>query len=119
MTARLRPCWRRSILLGSIAFTLGAAVAPPTRAAPSDHELARQALENGKVLPLSTVLAKVEHDYPGQPLKIEFEREHGRFIYEIRLLQPDGRIAKLRVDAFNGQLISVQRKDTDKDKDND
>ncbi|WP_367066776.1 PepSY domain-containing protein [Oryzisolibacter sp. LB2S] len=75
-----------------------------------DHELARQALEQGQVLPLRQVLDKVEREYQGQVLKIEFEREDGRYIYEIRLLQRDGRMAKLEVDAVDGRVLKIKRK---------
>ena len=81
------------------------------------HELARQALEQGRVLPLRAVLEKIEHDYQGQALKVEFERDDGRFIYEIRLLQNDGRMAKLKVDAVDGKVLEVKRKEQRKDKD--
>ncbi|MEZ5606292.1 MAG: PepSY domain-containing protein [Burkholderiaceae bacterium] len=82
-----------------------------------DHDLARQALESGQVLPLATVLGKLAHEAPGQVLKVEFEREDGRFIYEIRLLQNDGRVAKLKVDAVDGRVLAIKRKDTEKDRD--
>lgn len=75
-----------------------------------DHELARQALERGQVLPLRTVLDKVEREYQGQVLKVEFEEDDGRFYYEIRLLQKDGRMAKLEVDASDGRVLKVKRK---------
>ena len=75
-----------------------------------DHVLARQALERGQVLPLRTVLDKVEREHQGQVLKIEFEQEDGRFIYEIRLLQQDGRLVKLEVDASSGQVLKIKRK---------
>jgi len=84
-----------------------------------DHELARQALERGQVLPLRVVLDKVEHEYQGQVLKVEFEREDGRFIYEIRMLQNDGRMAKLQVDAVDGRVLKVKRKEDRKDRDAD
>ena len=38
------------------------------------------------------------------------EDEDGRFIYEIRLLQRDGRLAKLKVDAVNGRVLGIKRK---------
>ena len=76
-----------------------------------DHDLARQALERGQVLPLRTVLEKVEREYQGQVLKVEFEHDDGRFIYEIRLLQQDGRMAKLKVDAVDGKLLKIKRKE--------
>lgn len=36
--------------------------------------MARQALEQGNVLPLRAVLEKIEHDYQGQTLRVEFEQ---------------------------------------------
>lgn len=76
-----------------------------------DHDQALRALERGQVLPLRIVLDKVERDYPGQVLKVEFEDDDGRFIYEIRLLQNDGRLAKLKIDAVNGRVLQVKRKE--------
>ena len=77
----------------------------------ADHDLARQALEQGRVLPLRTVLDKIERDHPGRVLKIEFEEDDGRFVYEIRLLQRDGRMAKLKVDAVDGRVLKIKRKE--------
>ena len=51
-----------------------------------DHDRARQALQDGKI-PALRVLDRVERDYPGQVVKVEFEEDDGEFIYEIRLLQ--------------------------------
>ena len=76
-----------------------------------DHDLARQALERGQVLPLRTVLEKVEREYQGQVLKVEFEHDDGRFIYEIRLLRQDGRMAKLKIDAVDGRVLQIKRKE--------
>ena len=98
-----------------IACAAGLAAGLPwaaSRAGDDDHERARQALAEGLVLPLSTVLAKLqEQGWPGQVLKVEFESEHGRYIYEIRLLQADGRVVKLEVDAHNAQVLKVKQKD--------
>ncbi len=81
------------------------------------HELARQALEQGRVLPLRTVLEKIERDYQGQALKVEFEQDDGRFLYKIRLLQSDGRMVKLKVDAVDGKVLESKRKEPGKDRD--
>ena len=70
-----------------------------------------QALQQGRVLPLRTVLDQVERDYQGQVIKVEFEHDDGRFIYEIRLLQSGGRVAKLKIDARDGKVLSFKRKD--------
>lgn len=105
-------------LLG--AFALGGALwlgagldLPQAHSDESDHELARQALQQGKVLPLRTVLDRVERQYQGQVLKVEFEHDDGRFIYEMRLLHPNGQLSKLKVDAVDGRVLSVRRKGQD------
>ena len=105
---KLRPPLRRLALTGLGLAVLAAG--PALRAQEHDHDLARQALQQGRVLPLRQVLDGVERDYGGQVLKIEFETEGGRFIYEIRLLQADGRMAKLNVDAVDGKVLEVRRK---------
>ena len=71
----------------------------------------------GKVQPLRTVLEKVERDYQGQAVKVDFDEDDGRYIYEIRLLQNDGRMAKLKVDAMDGKVLEVRRKEKAKDRD--
>ena len=100
---------RRLALLGLLAGGLVAGA--PLHAEPNDHDLARQALQQGKVLPLRTVLEKVEREYQGQVLKVEFEHDDGRFLYEIRLLQQDGRVAVLKIDAVDGRVLQIKRKE--------
>ena len=112
----MTPTRRNAVLLGLALSALGGG-----RAAHAgdrdDHELARQALQQGQVLPLRTVLDKLERAYPGQVLKVEFERDDGHYVYEIRLLQNDGRIAKLKIDAVDGRVLSIKRKDAERDRD--
>ena len=108
---------RRLVLVCLALFLLGAS---PLLRADDDHgshELARQALEQGRVLPLRAVLEKIERDYQGQALKVEFEQDDGRFLYKIRLLQSDGRMVKLKVDAVDGKVLETKRKEPGKDRD--
>ncbi len=76
-----------------------------------DHDRARQALEAGEVLPLRTVLERVERDYPGQVMEVELEREDGHWIYEIKLLRTNGALLKLEVDARNGALLGSKERE--------
>lgn len=78
------------------------AVAGPAVASGEDHEQARQAVESGQILPLSRVLERLARDQPGQVLELELEREGGVWLYEVKLLQPDGRLLKLHLDARSG-----------------
>lgn len=90
---------------------LGVALALPTQVPANerrDHELARQALLAGEILSLRAVLDAIEPHYPGDPIEIEFERDDGRFLYEIKLLQANGRILELEVDAATGRVLDVE-----------
>ena len=111
------PPFRRLILSCVALCLLGAS--PLLRADDDDHgahELARQALEQGRVLPLRAVLEKIERDYQGQALKVEFEQDDGRFLYKIRLLQSDGRMVNLKVNAVDGKVLEIKRKEHGRDK---
>ena len=107
--------FHRRLLARALALCLAGAT--PLLHADGDHDKARQALVQGKVQPLRTVLEKVERDYQGQTVKVEFEQEDGRYIYEIRLLQNDGRMAKLKVDAVDGKVLDIRRREHTKDRD--
>ncbi len=116
MTYPTPPLRRR---LAWLALALAGLAAPALHADERDHERARQALEQGQVLPLRSVLEKVERDHQGQVLKIEFEHDDGRFVYKIRLLQNDGRMAKLKVDAVDGRVLGIQRREPGHDKEHE
>ena len=107
--------FHRRLLARALALCLAGAT--PLLHADGDHDKARHALVQGKVQPLRTVLEKVERDYQGQAVKVEFEQEDGRYIYEIRLLQNDGRMAKLKVDAVDGKVLDIRRREHTKDRD--
>ena len=85
--------------------------APWLQADDEDHERARQALEAGEVLPLRTILDRLEQDYPGDILEVELEREEGRWVYEIKLLRDNGAVNKLEFDARNGTLLRIRGRD--------
>jgi uncharacterized membrane protein YkoI len=78
--------------------------------ADNDQDRARQALQAGEVLPLGTVLERVEKEVPGQILDVDLDRETedgvARWVYKIKLLRTDGGLVKLKVDARSGVLLS-------------
>ena len=51
------------------------------------------------MLPLPTLLERLQRTHPGQVLELELERDDGRWIYEVKLLQADGQLLKLELDA--------------------
>jgi uncharacterized membrane protein YkoI len=98
----------RSSTLPLIALTsllAGALLAAPAIASDNDHDRAREAVKAGQVMPLRSVLERLEREHPGQVLDVELEDEHGRLVYEVKLLQSDGRLVKLDIDARTATVL--------------
>jgi hypothetical protein len=110
-TAAMKPPARR--LLPMIAVALLWAGAPLPAGAGEryehDHDRARQALEEGEILPLPAILERAERDVPGQVMAVELDRDDGRWIYEIKVLRKDGSLVKLKLDAHDGTLLERRR----------
>jgi hypothetical protein len=104
--------WRRARQRIVFAALLLTGLAPPSAWSGDspDHERARAAVEAGQVLPLPTLLERLRRTHPGQVLELELEREDGRWIYEVKLLQANGQLLKLDVDAATAQVLQGQRK---------
>jgi hypothetical protein len=83
---------------------------PIAQADDGDHERARAAVRSGEVLPLPELLSRLQPGWPGQVLELELEREDGRWIYEVKLLQPGGQVVKLDVDARTATVLKQRRK---------
>ena len=73
-----------------------------------DHERARAAVQAGQVLPLATLLQQLQRSHPGQVLEVELDRDDGRWIYELKLLQGGGQLLKLELDAATGQVLKAR-----------
>ena len=76
----------------------------------ADHDRARQAVEAGDVLPLRTILERVEREYPGQVMEVELDREKGEWVYEIKLLRKGGVLMKLKIQARDGTILGFKEK---------
>lgn len=76
-----------------------------------DHDRARKALEAGEILPLRTIIDKLDDDYPGQILEVELERDDGQWIYEVKQVREKGVVIKLKLDARDGTLLGIKGRD--------
>jgi hypothetical protein len=110
------------VLVAAITVFSGPALADDI----SDHERARAAVEKGDIVGLSLILEKVESIYEGSIIEVELEDEGDEgfeseddmvagsdhfmsgFIYEIKLLTPQGNLLKLKLDARTAELIEVR-----------
>lgn len=108
---RLGPgAWARAALAGSLLLCAGLAGPAAWAGGADDHDRARAAVQAGEVMPLPALLERLQRTYPGQVLEVDLEREDGRWIYELKLLQADGQLLRLDVDARSAQVLDVKRK---------
>lgn len=84
------------------------AVLWPLGAGAGDHDRARAARERGDIKPLEDILPGISRSHPGDIVKVELEREKGRWIYEIKLIDKDGRLVKIEVDARTAEIVEAE-----------
>jgi uncharacterized membrane protein YkoI len=96
---------RTAAFVASALLLAGCLVAPALASDREDHERARRAMTTGQVLPLRTVLERLEREHPGQVLEVELEQDEGQWIYEVKLLQNDGQLVKIKLDAKTAALL--------------
>jgi uncharacterized membrane protein YkoI len=95
--------WRRLLLLGIILLGSGNAFAG------NDHERARQLREAGEILPLETILSQVRaRGNTGHVLEVELKNRHGRYVYEIEMLDAQGRVQESILDARTGKPLGAK-----------
>ncbi len=106
---RSRPggLWLLALLVGSLGLP------PAWSGSKDDHNRARQAVQAGQVLPLRSVLERLEREHPGQVMEVELEQEEGRWIYEVKLLQPQGQLLKLKLDARTAEMLPARGSSSD------
>lgn len=102
---------RRRAIAGALALI--ALIAAPAFADDDDkhdHDRARRALERGEVLPLERILAVVRARVPGEVVRVELERDDGKWIYEVRVIDAAGRRVEIEVDAARGVILKIKGK---------
>ncbi len=79
--------------------------------ADSDYEQAQKLREAGEILPLETILQKLHTRYPGKVLEVELENKHDLLIYEIEILDEEGKVWEIKVNAKTGELLKRKKDD--------
>lgn len=77
--------------------------------AENDHERAKALFESGEILPLEQILKNIRDEYPGRLLEIQLQQKKEAVIYEVELLDNQGRVWELKLDAVTGELLKRER----------
>lgn len=75
------------------------------------YEEARRLTESGAILPLEELLPAIQAQQPGRILELELERDRGRYLYEIEMLDEQGAVREFKVDAATGEILERELED--------
>jgi uncharacterized membrane protein YkoI len=99
---------RRTLLATGLLLALAGSGAYADDVGP---EVAKKLLSDGRIRPLSEILTAVNAKIPGQMLDVELERENGVYVYEFKLLRPDGKVQEVEADASTGNILKIEDDD--------
>ena len=68
-----------------------------------DQDRALQAVEEGRALPLSAVLPRIERKFGGRVIDAALREVGKRLLYDLKMLSPGGRVFTVSVDAATGR----------------
>jgi uncharacterized membrane protein YkoI len=74
-------------------------------------DAAKRLLSEGRIKPLTEILAAVNTRVPGEMIEVELELEGGQYIYEFKLLRPDGKVQEVEADASTGTIVKIEEDD--------
>ncbi len=76
-----------------------------------DYRDAIRLSESGDILPLEQVLERAKTIQPGKVLEVEFGREYGVYVYELEILDADGRLWEVEFNAQTGEWLETELED--------
>lgn len=96
-------------LLGLLAFGIvsPSSIAAKDKECKKSQDCALDAREQGKIRPLSEVLAAARAALPGEVVKIELEREDGVWVYEIKILTGTGARRTVEINAETLSILKI------------
>lgn len=73
-----------------------------------EHDLAREALGRGDVLPITRILALAAQRVPGEVVEVKLETRRTPLLYELKILTPSGVVREVHIDARNGVIVKEE-----------
>lgn len=77
----------------------------------ADAETIRQWVKEGRILPLEKLLERHRDRLQGELLDLQVEREHGRVVYELEVMDSQGRVREIYLDAASGEWLGEEPHD--------
>lgn len=93
-------------LANLIMMFLSVILVSPLLMADNDNDRAKILLERGQIVSLERLLANIRQHGDWQILELELDERDDRLIYEVELLDQQGKVHKLNYDAKTGQELT-------------
>jgi len=94
-----------------LAIALSIAATPAVRAdsgelrGRGDHDRARLSFQQGQLRSLSELLGELGRQFDGQIIEVELMRNGETYLYQFRVLAPNGQVSVYSVDAATGKVM--------------
>ena len=76
-----------------------------------DHDDAYRLQQSGEILPLERILENARQYHDGKVLEVELEKKRNTFVYEIKILDNEGILWEMKLNAMDGNLVSQEEED--------
>ena len=74
-----------------------------------DHDLARKAVLEGRIRPLTEITEAVKSKISGEILSVQIEiDDQKRFVYEFDIITADGKLKEVDVDAATAAILKIE-----------
>lgn len=104
---------RRNLTMVALVVALVAAASQLADARDQDElrrDEVRRAVETGQIRSLADILKAVREKLPGEVAGVEIDRKGGRWRYEFRVVDGQGRLFEVYIDARSGEIERIKEK---------
>lgn len=100
---------KQSLLFAFLVFGYIALLNPVPVQADISQATARKLSASGQILPLESIHTKAKSIKAGKILETELESKKGIYVYEVELLDSQGTVWEIKLDAKTGTLIKLEQ----------
>ena len=76
-----------------------------------EHDTVRVIKQRGDILSLDRILQDTRGQYGARVLESELEEKDGRYVYEVELVDEQGRVREMKFDASTGEVLKEKQGD--------
>lgn len=98
-----------AVLGTALLAATGVGSASDSRDGKEKHETVRALLEAGEIRSLEQILQRIREEGRGHVLEAELERKGDRYVYEVEVLDEQGKVREYYYDARSGEAIDRNR----------